>query len=266
MTTESPANTMKDAAAPNTATPAKDAQGDVVLRDMSYTVDGRAILSGISLTLTARRIGVIGRNGSGKSTLARMICGLIAPTTGQVHCAGLDVAADRRAAIRAVGILFQNPDHQIIFPTVKEEVVFGLTQLGHAKKDAQRHALRVLDQFGKGDWADRAIHTLSQGQRHLVCLIAVLAMSPAVLVLDEPFAGLDIPTTRQLHTELTKLSQQVILITHDLSLLEHYDELIWLDQGKVLAQGAPADILPRFKSAMDAIGEGLDDDRPDLTG
>lgn len=96
----------------------------------SFTVAERRILSDLSVDLTAQRIGIIGRNGSGKTSFARLLSGLVEPSNGTVRIDGLDPAKDRRAALSLVGILFQNPDHQIIFPTVVEELAFGLRQLG----------------------------------------------------------------------------------------------------------------------------------------
>ena len=97
---------------------------------VSFFREGRALLTGLNLRVTERRIGIVGRNGSGKTTLARVLSGLVAPDQGEVRVCGVDIAKDRRAAIQTVGILFQNPDHQIIFPTVEEELAFGLLQAG----------------------------------------------------------------------------------------------------------------------------------------
>ncbi|MFD2813502.1 ATP-binding cassette domain-containing protein [Paracoccus aerius] len=105
----------------------------VELRAVGVSLSGRRILHGISAQLSEPRVGIVGRNGSGKTTLARVVAGLIEPNDGEARIGGLDMARDRRAALAAVGIIFQNPDHQIIFPTVLEEVAFGLTQQGHPR-------------------------------------------------------------------------------------------------------------------------------------
>lgn len=208
-------------------------------------------LDGLSVQTADRRIGIVGRNGSGKSTLARVLCGLIAPEAGQTRVGGVDVLADRKAAIRTVGMLFQNPDHQIIFPTVDEEISFGLRQLGQGKEAAADATAQMLAQFGKSHWAGRSVATLSQGQRHLVCLMAVLAMDPAVIVLDEPFSGLDIPTTRALTRYLEALPQTLVHITHDPAVIAGYDRVIWLERGKVAGDGAPSTVLPAYRAAME---------------
>lgn len=234
------------------------------LDDLGYEVAGRPVLAGITLQSSARRIGVVGRNGSGKSTLARLLAGLIAPTSGQVRIGGHDVFRDRRAALETVGILFQNPEHQIIFPRVAEEIAFGLRQQGLDKAQAAARVEAVLRSFDKPHWKDAPISALSQGQKHLVCMMAVLAMRPQLLILDEPYAGLDIPTRRQLARYLHRAGTRLLHISHEPSDLETCDELFWLDRGRIVAQGAPALLLPDFTAEMIRLGEL--DDIADLAG
>uniref|UniRef100_UPI0011AED13B ATP-binding cassette domain-containing protein n=1 Tax=Paracoccus sp. SY TaxID=1330255 RepID=UPI0011AED13B len=102
----------------------------VDLRGIGVTLAGRPVLRDVTAQLAEGRIGIVGRNGSGKTTLARVIAGLIVPDAGDARTFGIDMAQDRRAALKGVGIIFQNPDHQIIFPTVIEEIAFGLAQQG----------------------------------------------------------------------------------------------------------------------------------------
>ncbi len=108
----------------------------IVLEEVSCALGGRPVLSGLSLRLTEPRIGIVGRNGSGKTTLLRLIAGLIAPASGRVRVDGIDPFADRKGALARLGILFQNPDHQILFPTVEEELAFGLRQQGQPQAQA----------------------------------------------------------------------------------------------------------------------------------
>ena len=223
------------------------------LTNACYAVAGRPVLSDLTLTLTEPRIGVLGRNGSGKTTLLRLIAGLIAPTKGQVRVGGLDPARDRKAMLRHIGILFQNPDHQILFPTVAEELAFGLTQQGHP--EPAKAVANLLATEGRSHWASAATHTLSQGQRHYLCLLAVLLMEPATLLLDEPYAGLDLPTQHRLKRRLKTLPQQIITITHDPAALADTQRILWLDHGRLRADGPPDDILPRFTAEMARIGE-----------
>ncbi len=231
---------------------------DLVLDDVSVEVDGREILRKIGFSAQVSRLGVVGRNGSGKSTLARVIAGLLKPTSGTVRVDGLDLARDRKAALREVGVLFQNPDHQIIFPTVLEEVTFGLRQLGRGKREAEADALATLAEFRKSHWADAHVSALSQGQRHLVCMMSILAMRPRLIVLDEPFSGLDIPTRMQLGSCLDTWHGALIHVTHDPSDLDGYDHVVWMEKGMVTAEGTPETLLPRYISAMTELG-GTDD-------
>lgn len=224
----------------------------VQLESLTFSQQDRLILDDLSLSLSERRVGVIGRNGSGKTTLARLLCGLIPADSGHVKIAGVDMFKDRKAAINTVGLIFQNPDHQIIFPTVIEELSFGLRQQGKTAGTAQDAAYQVLEDFERAHWADRPVASLSQGQRHLVCLMTVLAMSPKVIVLDEPFTGLDRPTTRALSAYLDRVDAMLIHITHDERFIVGYDRIVWIDKGRIHADGAPEDVIAAYHHAMDS--------------
>ena len=225
----------------------------IQFENVSLSLNARKLLNGVSLDIQEQRVGVIGRNGSGKTSFARLLSGLLAPSSGRVRVNGNDLFKHRAAALKTVGILFQNPDHQIIFPTVLEELSFGLTQQGQRKAEAMQNATKILQQFDRLDWAERTIATLSQGQRHLVCLLSVLAMAPPLLVLDEPFAGLDLPTKTYLQNLLYGLDQSVLHITHDLQALTEYERVIWLEKGQVVGDGLPKHIIPNFENAMAQI-------------
>ncbi|MCC6001455.1 MAG: ABC transporter ATP-binding protein [Pararhodobacter sp.] len=228
--------------------------GGIQLDNISLSRAGRPVLAPTTLRLDEQRIGIVGRNGSGKSSLLRVIAGLQAPDQGRVSVAGTDMQGDRKTAIRRLGILFQNPDHQIIFPTVDEEIAFGIRQLGASRAEARTRARAVLEAHGRADWAERSTQALSQGQRHYLCLMAVLAMQPAVILLDEPFSGLDIPTTLHLHRALDALDQQVVLVSHDPAQIARFDRVIWLEGGRIEADGPADAVLPEFSQRMQALG------------
>ncbi|MFS4437786.1 energy-coupling factor ABC transporter ATP-binding protein [Paracoccaceae bacterium GXU_MW_L88] len=236
----------------------------ITLSDLTYAIDEKPILHGLTATLTARRIGIVGRNGSGKSTLARLLAGLIAPSSGTVSLGGIDPAKDRKAALRHVGILFQNPDHQIIFPTVIEEITFGLRQLGKSKAEAEASARQTLESFGKSHWQDAHITALSQGQKHLLCLMAVSAMQPRIILLDEPFTGLDLPTRLQLRRYLARYKGQLVHISHEPEDLSDYDHVLWLEQGRIAQSGPAAAVLAAYVTEM--TRQGGEDDLTDLPG
>lgn len=235
----------------------------ITLSGVSYAATGRDILSDLTLSLTENRIGILGRNGSGKTTLLRVMAGLVAPTTGRVTVDGID-PADRKALLPRLGILFQNPDHMILFPTVAEELAFGLRQLGHSDREATAQALACLAAEGRAHWADAPTATLSQGQRHYLCLLSVLLMQPATILLDEPFAGLDLPTQARLSRRLTALPQRLVTISHDPATVAGADRLLWLDAGRIRADGPPASVLPAFTAEMARVGEA--DADADLAG
>lgn len=224
----------------------------ITLDQASVHLGGRVILHPLTLSLTENRIGIIGRNGSGKTTLLRLIAGLIPATSGKVSIGGTD-PNNRREMLTRIGILFQNPDHQILFPTCAEEIAFGLKQMGH--KDADSTARALLAAEGCPDWADAPTHTLSGGQRHYLCLLSILAMKPETILLDEPFAGLDLPRQIRLMRRLSALPQRLITISHDPQTMRQADRVIWLEQGRVQADGHAASVLPEFTQAMQILGD-----------
>ena len=208
------------------------------------------ILENVSLSIKEQRVGFIGRNGSGKTTLLRILAGLQELNKGKVLIDGTEVAKKRKEAIKQVGIIFQNPDHQIIFPTVGEELRFGLTQLGLKKNEADLKVIACLKKYDKVDWFERSISTLSQGQKHLVCLLSVLLMKPRVLLLDEPFTGIDIPTQLKLEHYLSSLKQTIIHVSHMPETFADYQRLIWVDEGVVQADGTPKTVIKKYRTAM----------------
>lgn len=236
----------------------------ITLQDAGYATGGKAILSGLTLALTEPRIGIVGRNGSGKTTLLRLMAGLIAPSNGTVRVDGIDPFSDRKGALARLGILFQNPEHQILFPTVEEELAFGLRQQGLSQPQALKTARSALADEGRGHWAGASVSTLSGGQKHWLCLQAVLLMRPATLLLDEPFAGLDLPSIARAQRRLDALPQRLVTITHDPASVARADRVIWLDAGRVQADGAPGDVLPAFTADMARIGDA--DADADLAG
>ncbi len=226
--------------------------------NVHYHIDDKKIIQDINLNTQTKRLGVIGRNGSGKTSFARLLSGLVAPTQGTVRIDDIDVAKDRRAALKQVGIVFQNPDHQILFPTVIEEIGFGLRQLGYTKSEAASKSEAILENFGLSHWRDSAVEPLSGGQKHLLCLIAVLVMQPSLLILDEPFVGLDIPTKMQLSHYLKDLPITLVQITHQCEDLQDYAEILWFDDGKVRMQGAPEQVFPAYEKSMTKQGRRND--------
>ncbi len=220
------------------------------IEGVTHKRENVTVLRNLDLSTNAKRIGVVGRNGSGKSSLARLLVGLEAPTAGTIRVFGGDVTADRAFALKHVGIIFQNPDQQIIFPTVGEEIRFGVENLGQGKDAAHQTALRILSNFGAAGWIDKPIYTLSHGQKHLVCLMAILAMQPKFIVLDEPYSGLDIPTAGRMRKLLNGLDQHIMLISHNPGEFEGFEEIIWIEEGALHEHGPCDEVLPGYVTAM----------------
>lgn len=221
-------------------------EAGVELDGVCLTRGQRAVFTDLALTLRERRIGLIGRNGAGKSSLLRLMNGLVLPDRGEVRVLGRETGAARRELPGLVGFVFQNPDHQIIFPTVGEEVCFGLEEAGLSRAEALARAGEILVRYGCAGWEERAVHELSEGQKQLVCLIAVIAPQPEILLFDEPFSSLDLQTRLALARHIEGLAQQVVMATHDMDFLAGFDRVIWIDEGRVRADGAPEAVIADY--------------------
>ena len=210
------------------------------------------VFDGLSLSLDERRIGLIGDNGAGKSSLFRLICGLDTADAGAVSVCGHDVRKDRAKLPALVGLMFQNPDDQIIFPTVVEELAFSLSPSGVSRKAARAQARSFLAARGLDAWSDRAVEGLSQGQRQHVCLLALLIAAPRVLLLDEPFASLDLPGQALLAADIDASAQQVVVSTHVLAHVRHFERVVWLDRGCVKGDGPGAEVCAAYEADVAA--------------
>ena len=208
----------------------------VVLQDVTLRRGATTVFSQLDLRLSDARIGLIGHNGVGKTSLFRLICGLDQPHHGQVwvNQQAVGLASSSRPP---VGMMFQNPDEQIIFPTVQEELALSLQALGQSRQEALAHTQAWLAQRGLAHWADRAIGTLSQGQRQHVCWLAMLLAANPVMLLDEPYASLDLPGQLRLRQEIDHCPHQVIVSTHALEHVRHFPRVIWLDAQGVRLDG-----------------------------
>ena len=197
------------------------------------------VFDGLTLSLQESRIGLIGDNGAGKSSLFRLLSGLDSPQAGRVLVP---------EGAQAVGMMFQNPDDQIIFPTVEEELALSLQHASLTRAQAQQHVREILQARGLAAWAQRAIASLSQGQRQHVCWLALALAPHRVLLLDEPFASLDLPGQAALKHEIQQAPQQVLVSTHVLAHVRHFERVIWLDQGRVRADGAGVEVCAAYEA------------------
>jgi len=224
----------------------------IELRGCSYSYDQRRpALRDVSCAIEAGTwVALIGENGSGKSTLAKLCNGLLRPQEGRVLIMGEDIRRRRVGEVaRQVGYLFQNPDHQIFAPTVREEIAFDLRNLGLGGPEIERRIEEVLSLFDLTPFADRAPAVLGYGLRRQVTLASVLARRPSILVLDEPTTGLDWGSSQLLMDHIGArhaAGRTVLLITHDMRLVaEQADHVLILHRGRLVAAGTTREVLTR---------------------
>lgn len=230
---------------------AADPARGIELRGVGHAYGERTVLADLTLTLHEQRVGVVGANGSGKSTFARLLNGLVVPTAGEVLVDGLSTATQLRAVRRRVGFVFQDPDAQIVHPTVAEDVAFGLQNQGVPAAERDTRVAQALVRFGLDGHADHPAHLLSGGQKQLLAIAGVLVMRPARVVFDEPTTLLDLLNTRRVADLIGALDERVVVVTHDLELLTDFDRVLVVDGGRVVADDVPAPALAAYRALMD---------------
>ena len=208
--------------------------------------DGTPALNDVSCRFVhGESVGIVGANGAGKSTLLLHLNGLLIAQTGVVRVGELPVTASTRAQVhRTVGFVFQDADDQLFMPTVEEDVAFGPLNMGLPADEVQARVRAALEAVDSLPLAARAPYRLSGGEKRAVAIAGVLAMSPSILVLDEPSAGLDPAARRRLIALLRSFSHTKVIATHDLDLvLDVCTRVLVLHQGRVQADGPPARIF-----------------------
>jgi biotin transport system ATP-binding protein len=210
----------------------------------------RTVLEDLDVSLREQRIGVIGANGSGKSTFARMLNGLVVPTSGTVRVDGLDTARHAREIRRRVGFCFTDPDAQIVMPTVAEDIAFGLRRRGLSRAEIEGRVDAALASYGLTDHRDHPAHLLSGGQKQLLALASVLVTEPDLLVLDEPTTLLDLANARRIQRVVHDLSQQIVLVTHHLDLLEGFDRALVFVEGRLAFDDVPRAAIAHYRSQV----------------
>ncbi len=203
----------------------------------------RPILSDINIDLNEKRIGIIGRNGSGKSTFARLFNGLEKPSSGTITFEGSTELKELR---RKVGFVFQNPDNQIVYPIVDEDLAFGLKNLKLPSATIKERIAEVMARFRIEHLKDRITHQLSGGERQMVALAGVLVMQPQMIVFDEPTTLLDLWNKKRLMRAITDLKEHVVLVSHDLDLLREFDRVIHIEAGRIVGDGEPNAVIEDY--------------------
>lgn len=236
----------------------------ISLKDISYqyhTTDNRLALNKVSLSIEAGEwVAIIGHNGSGKSTLAKTINGLIAPSQGEVTVGGLVLSEENIWKIREmVGMVFQNPDNQFVGSTVQDDVAFGLENLGVPREEMIKRVTDAIERVKMADFMEKEPARLSGGQKQRVAIAGVVALRPAIIILDEATSMLD-PQGRQEVLATVKAIKEkanltVISITHDIDEAANANRILVMENGSLIQEGTPEEI---FTSGEKLIHMGLD--------
>ena len=218
-----------------------DTPGVAVFEDMNLTVEAGTFVA------------VLGSNGCGKSTLAKHFNAILLPSGGKVYVSGLDTSNEEKliAIRRSVGMVFQNPDNQIVANVVEEDVAFGPENLGIASPEIRHRVDRALKQVGMYEYREHAPHLLSGGQKQRIAIAGVIAMEPKCIVLDEPTAMLDPRGRREVMETISRLNREknitVVLITHHMDEAAQAQRVVVLHKGKAAADGTPKEVFSQVE-------------------
>lgn len=215
-------------------------------------VDGKEVkaLDGVNLHIKPGEfVAIIGANGSGKSTLARHLNALLLPTEGKCEVNGMDTLSDEKLwdIRQTVGMVFQNPDNQIVAAIVEEDVAFGLENVGVPCKEIYPRVKAALEAVDMLDYAKHAPHRLSGGQKQRIAIAGIMALEPKCLVLDEPTAMLDPQGRKQIMETVKKLQKEknitIVYITHYMTEAIQADRVVAMDKGKISFMGTPKEVF-----------------------
>ncbi len=229
-------------------------------QNLAYTYPGVDSAPGVTvfedLNLTVEEgsfVAVLGTNGCGKSTLAKHFNSILLPTGGKVWVCGIDTSDDLRTMMvrRNVGMVFQNPDNQIVANVVEEDVAFGPENLGIASPEIRHRVDKALKQVGMYEYREHAPHLLSGGQKQRIAIAGVIAMEPKCIVLDEPTAMLDPRGRREVIDTVSRLNREkgitVVLITHHMDEAAKAGRVVVLHKGKIAADGTPEEVFSQVE-------------------
>ena len=219
----------------------EDAPGVPVFEDMNLTIQEGSFVA------------ILGTNGCGKSTLAKHFNSILLPTGGKVYVCGIDTSNEERIMTvrHNVGMVFQNPDNQIVANVVEEDVAFGPENLGIASPEIRHRVDNALRQVGMYEYREHAPHLLSGGQKQRIAIAGIIAMEPKCIVLDEPTAMLDPRGRREVIDTVGRLNREkkitVVLITHHMDEAAKADRVVVLNKGKVAADGTPREVFSQVE-------------------
>lgn len=222
----------------------------IKIENVSVSFGQKQVLSELDLSLDQQKIAIIGSNGSGKSTFSRLLNGLLLPTTGRVVVDGLDTATDGKTIRKKVGFVFQNPDNQIVMPIVEEDLAFGLKNLGLSKSEVACRIDKILSQYALENQRKQSAYLLSGGQKQLMAICGILVMEPQIIILDEPTTQLDLQNKKKIFKIIHELKQKVIVVSHDLQLMEQFDRILVFDRGQVVCDDEPKHAIAFYQQLM----------------
>ena len=222
-----------------------DTPGIAVFEDMNVSVESGTFVA------------ILGSNGCGKSTLAKHFNSILLPSGGKVWVCGMDTSDENKliAIRRNVGMVFQNPDNQIVANVVEEDVAFGPENLGISSAEIRNRVDRALKQVGMSKYANHAPHLLSGGQKQRIAIAGVIAMEPKCIVLDEPTAMLDPRGRAEVMETISRLNREkgitVVLITHHMDEAAQAQRVVVMHKGRVAADGAPKEVFTQVELLHD---------------
>lgn len=214
------------------------------LHDLSVGHPGQPpVLSGLSMQMHAgEHVGLVGPNGAGKTSLFHTIAAVLPAQAGSVRVQGHPVTAGQFST--DIALVFQQAEDQLFCPTLSEDVAFGARNLGLAETEVQARVGRALAACGLTGLEDRPVHHLSGGEKRRACIAGALVMQPALMLLDEPSAALDLRNRRRLIALLAGMEQALLIASHDLELvLELCPRVVLIDEGRICADGPARDVL-----------------------
>ena len=236
----------------------------ISVEHLAYTYPGMDDMPGVAvfedMNLTVEEgtfVAILGTNGCGKSTLAKHFNSILLPTGGKVYVCGIDTSLEERimSVRRNVGMVFQNPDNQIVANVVEEDVAFGPENLGIASPEIRHRVDKALKQVGMYEYREHAPHLLSGGQKQRIAIAGVIAMEPKCIVLDEPTAMLDPRGRREVIASSGLLNREkgitVVLITHHMDEAAKAQRVVVLHKGKVAADGSPKQVFSQVELLHD---------------
>ncbi len=208
----------------------------------------KIILNNLSINLSQKNIAVIGLNGSGKSTLIKLISGLIVSEQGSVFIEGLDTKKNTKKIRKKVGCIFQNPENQIIFPIVREDILFTLKNQDLTLYEKEERLNKVLNLCEILHLKNRNTYFLSGGEKQLVAIASILIKEPSYVLFDEPASSLDLVYKKLIFNTIRKLNSINIVATHDTKFVENFSRVILMDKGNIIKDGNAKEIIDYYHS------------------